>query len=92
MNPRLPLDESAARRALRHFALEADFDFFAYLYLRGPESFAVSNYPTEWQLLYVEKDYIRVDPVATMAKHTPPIFFAWSAETGTKNGARKDVR
>lgn len=100
MNPRLlklidtlslPLDESAARRALRHFALDADFDFFAYLYLRGPESFAVSNYPTEWQLLYVEKDYIRVDPVVTRAKHGPPIF-SWSAAAGTVKGGRKDVR
>jgi DNA-binding CsgD family transcriptional regulator len=87
----LPLDESAARRALRHFALDADFDFFAYLYLAGPESFAVSNYPTEWQLLYVENDYIRVDPVVTMAKHGPPIF-TWSAATGSVKGARKDVR
>ena len=100
MNPRLlklidtlslPLDESAARRALRHFALDAGFDFFAYLYLRGPESFAVSNYPTEWQLLYVEKDYIRVDPVVTMAKHGPPIF-TWSAASGAVKGGRKDVR
>jgi DNA-binding CsgD family transcriptional regulator len=100
MNPRLlklidtlslPLDESAARRALRRFALEADFDFFAYLYLCGPESFAVSNYPTEWQLLYVERNYIRVDPVVTMAKHGPPIF-TWSAAAGTVKGGRKDVR
>lgn len=100
MNPRLlklidtlslPLDESAARRALRHFALDSHFDFFAYLFLGGPESFAVSNYPTEWQLLYVEKDYIRVDPVVTMARHGPPIF-TWSAATGSVKGARKDVR
>lgn len=100
MNPRLlklidtlslPLDEGAARRALRHFALEAEFDFFAYLYLGGLESFAVSNYPTEWQLHYVEKDYIRVDPVVTMAKHGPPIF-TWSAAAGPAKGGRKDVR
>ncbi|MBN9310970.1 autoinducer binding domain-containing protein [Devosia sp.] len=100
MNPRLlklidtlslPLDENAARRALRHFALEANFDFFAYLYLGGTESFAVSNYPTEWQLLYVEKDYIRVDPVVTMAKHGPSIF-TWSAASGAVKGARKDIR
>lgn len=100
MNPRLlrlidtlalPLDEDAARRALRHFAVEADFEFFAYLYLRGPESFAVSNYPTEWQLLYVERDYIRVDPVVTMAKHGPPIF-TWSAATGAVKGGRRDIR
>lgn len=82
----LPLDENGARRALRHFALEANFDFFAYLYLRGPESFAVSNYPTEWQLLYVEKDYIRIDPVVTIAKHGPPIF-TWSATASSQRVA-----
>lgn len=100
MNPRLPklidtlslpLDENGARRALRHFALEANFDFFAYLYLRGPESFAVSNYPTEWQLLYVEKDYIRIDPVVTIAKHGPPIF-TWSATASSAKGGRREVR
>lgn len=100
MNPRLlklidtlslPLDEGSARRVLRHFALDAEFDFFAYLFLCGTESFAVSNYPMEWQLLYVEKEYIRIDPVVTMAKHGPPIF-TWSAATGSVKGARKDVR
>ncbi len=99
MNPRLlklidtlslPLDEGAARRALRHFAIDANFDYFAYLYLRGPESFAISNYPIEWQLHYVQKNYLRVDPVVTAAKHGPPVF-AWSA-ADARQGGRKEVR
>lgn len=85
----LPLEERAARRALRDFAQEAGFDFFAYLYLRGPESFAVSNYAREWQQLYVERDFIRIDPVVTGAKHGPPIF-SWSAEQARRSG-RRDV-
>jgi LuxR family transcriptional regulator, activator of conjugal transfer of Ti plasmids len=85
----LPLDERAARRALRDFAEDTGFDFFAYLYLRGPESFAVSSYPKEWQELYIEREYIRVDPVVTRAKHGPPIF-AWSAVEARRSG-RRDV-
>ena len=85
----LPLDERAARRALRDFTDDAGFDFFAYLYLRGSESFVVSNYPKEWQELYIEREYIRVDPVVTKAKHGPPIF-AWSAVQARRSG-RRDV-
>lgn len=87
----LPLAESATRRALQQFAIQAQFDYFAYLFLGGTESFAVSNYPSEWQQAYVERDYIRLDPVVTMAKHGPPIF-TWSANNSLGRGARKDVR
>ena len=86
----LPLEERAARRALRDFAAGAGFDYFAYLHLRGRESFAVSNYPREWQELYVQKNYIRIDPVVTKAKHGPPIF-QWSADEARRIG-RLDVR
>jgi LuxR family transcriptional regulator, activator of conjugal transfer of Ti plasmids len=85
----LPLEEKAARRALRDFAEDMGFDFYAYLYLSGPESFAVSNYSREWQKLYVEKEFIRVDPVVTKAKHGPPLF-DWSAEEAKRSG-RRDV-
>jgi DNA-binding CsgD family transcriptional regulator len=85
----LPLDERAARRALRDFAEDTGFDFFAYLYLRGPESFAVSNYPKEWQDLYMQREFILVDPVVTKAKHGPAIF-AWSAGEARRSG-RRDV-
>ncbi|MCV0398223.1 autoinducer binding domain-containing protein [Neoaquamicrobium sediminum] len=85
----LPLDERAARRSLRDFADDTGFDFYAYLYLRGPESFAVSNYPRAWQELYVQREFIRVDPVVTKAKHGPPLF-SWSAGEARRNG-RRDV-
>lgn len=85
----LPLDERGARRALRDFAEEAGFSFFAYLYLKGPETFVVSNYPREWQALYVEKNYLRIDPVITNAKHGPPLF-TWSGED-TRRVGRRDI-
>ncbi len=87
----LPLDERAARRALRDFAADTGFDYFAYLYLRGPESFAVSNYPRAWQDLYVQREFIRVDPVVTKAKHGQPLF-AWSASEASRSGRRDVMR
>lgn len=83
----LPLDERAARRALRDFAEEAGFTYFAYLYLKGPETFAVSNYPREWQALYLKKNYLRIDPVITNAKHGPPLH-TWSGEDARRLGRR----
>lgn len=83
----LPLDERGARQALRDFAEEAGFTYFAYLYLRGPETFVISNYPPEWQELYVEKNYLQVDPVVTRAKHGPAVF-TWSAEEARRLGRR----
>jgi len=83
----LPLHEKAARRALRDFTEDTGSDYFAYLYLRGPETFAVSNYPQEWQDIYVQKGYLRADPVVTNAKHGPPVFY-WSAEKAKRLGRR----
>ncbi|MGE3294143.1 MAG: autoinducer binding domain-containing protein [Geminicoccaceae bacterium] len=83
----LPLDERGARRALRDFAEEAGFSYFAYLYLKGPETFVVSNYPREWQALYLEKNYLRIDPVVTNAKHGPPLH-TWSGEDARRLGRR----
>ncbi len=86
----LPLEERAARRTLRDFAEDAGFEFFAYLNLRGSESFAVSNYPREWQDRYVKMNYLLVDPVVTRAKHGPPIF-RWSAEE-TRRSTRRELK
>ncbi|CAN7615454.1 autoinducer binding domain-containing protein [Devosia sp. LjRoot3] len=83
----LPLDERGTRRALSDFADEAGFRYYAYLYLSGPESFAVSNYPRQWQKHYVQSGYLRVDPVVTNAKHGPPVF-TWSAGMGRRLGRR----
>ncbi|WP_162787283.1 autoinducer binding domain-containing protein [Notoacmeibacter marinus] len=81
----LPLEERAARRALRDFSEHAGFDYFAYLHLRGQESFAVSNYPQPWCDRYIEENYVFVDPVVTKAKHGPSIF-TWSAEDAKRSG------
>lgn len=86
----LPLEESATRRALRDFAEDAGFEFFAYFNLCGRESFAVSNYPRKWQDRYMQMNYFLVDPVVTKAKHGPPVF-RWSAEEARYSG-RREIR
>lgn len=84
----LPLEERAARRVLSDFTADAGFNCFAFVHLRGNESFAVSNYPREWQDEYVEKGYVQLDPVVTKAKHGPPVF-SWSANDGNRTGRRE---
>ncbi|MCI5073410.1 autoinducer binding domain-containing protein [Oricola sp.] len=87
----LPLGEDATRRALRDFTGNAGFDYYAYVHLCGKESFAVSNYPREWQNRYVEDGYLQIDPVVTKAKHGPPIF-TWSAKEAKCMGRREVSR
>lgn len=87
----LPLNEGAARRALRDFTGNAGFDYYAYVHLCGKESFAVSNYPREWQNRYVQDGYLQVDPVVTKAKHGPPIF-TWSAKEAKRMGRHEVSR
>lgn len=85
----LPIEERAARRALRDFAEDAGFDYFAYVNLSGSASFAISNYPREWQDRYVKMNYLLIDPVVTKAKHGPPIFL-WSSED-TRRSTRREL-
>lgn len=74
---------------MRDFCEDAGFEYFAYVHLRGQESFAVSNYPRDWQEIYVKRNYLTIDPVVTKAKHGPPIF-TWSAKEAKRAG-RRDV-
>jgi LuxR family transcriptional regulator, activator of conjugal transfer of Ti plasmids len=55
------------------------FGNFAYLNLSARETFAVSNYPPEWQQRYLSMDYAMLDPVVRLAKlHMRA--FTWSNE------------
>lgn len=87
----LPLDELGVRRVLHDFAVQAGFTYFAYLCLKGPETFALSNYPRAWHDRYAERGYLRLDPVVTAAKHGRAPIFTWSREESVRLG-RSDVR
>jgi len=61
----LSSDEHSIRLALLTFAQQCGFEKFAYVNLRYGDTEAFSNYPQEWQEIYLANDYQRIDPVVT---------------------------
>jgi len=82
--------EQSLKTAVEGFALTHGFELFAYLHLRAKRSFAVSNYPTEWQALYFDRSYNRIDPVITAAKRGMRAF-RWSIDRD-RPGITHDLR
>jgi LuxR family transcriptional activator of conjugal transfer of Ti plasmids len=66
------------KSALTDLVHELDFESYAYLYVHPSRTYAVSNYPAEWQRLYFEEDYLKVDPVVKTAGSLMRAF-TWSA-------------
>lgn len=64
--------------ALQSLARDLGFEGFAYLHLHPSQTRAVSNYPQDWQNLYFERDYVKVDPVIKTASKTMRVF-SWAA-------------
>lgn len=73
----LAQDERAIKQALRNFAAAAGFNRFAYLNVRAGDVRALSNYPAEWQDIYLNSNYAAIDPVVTLAKRAMHPF-SWS--------------
>jgi len=61
-------DGFALKDLLTQLTRELGFNHFAYLNLKASESYAVSNYPEEWQDLYFERGYSAIDPVVWHAR------------------------
>lgn len=70
--------EAMLKEALPGLVLELGFDCYAYLNVHPVRTYAVSNYPAEWQARYLALDYTRVDPVVATAK-AKMAAFTWSA-------------
>ncbi|MCA1443765.1 autoinducer binding domain-containing protein [Ensifer sp. IC4062] len=68
------------KEALGDLARELGFDSYAYLNLQPVGTFAVSNYPTEWQTRYFGKKFDEIDPVVALARSTMRTF-SWSSES-----------
>ncbi|MBB6469405.1 LuxR family transcriptional activator of conjugal transfer of Ti plasmids [Aminobacter lissarensis] len=75
----LARSDTALKEALTHLARELGFDCFAYLNVRPVCTYAVSNYPPEWQSRYLDGNYTRVDPVVAKARARMQAF-TWAAE------------
>ena len=69
--------------ALKRFGQGNGFERFAYLQVSGLDVRTFSSYPQEWQNIYLEKRYSRLDPVVTDAKRRMR-FFAWSSSEWPK--------
>ncbi|MEN3930586.1 autoinducer binding domain-containing protein [Microvirga sp. W0021] len=82
-----PISETGLRHILHKFASECGSKYFCYLDMRNGENFVVSNYPKEWQGIYFEKNYFRVDPVVTQAKRGSYIY-NWASADNEKNTSR----
>jgi LuxR family transcriptional activator of conjugal transfer of Ti plasmids len=80
-------DETMLRNILAGMIPELGFDFYAYVHMRPVDPFAVSNYPAQWQRLYVENRFDRIDPVVAQARHRPQIFGWGPDRTCFRHGA-----
>ncbi len=60
---KLASDKTSISDALRRFANSQGFDWFTYLSVHEADVYGMSNYPTEWQEHYLDRDLARVDPV-----------------------------
>ncbi|MGO4568722.1 autoinducer binding domain-containing protein [Rhizobium sp. 2YAF20] len=72
--------EDMLKQALAELTPELGFDCYAYLNVQPIRSFAVSNYPLEWQMRYLAQRYTRTDPVVSTARSVMRAF-TWGAET-----------
>ena len=63
--------------AVKEFAGQLGFDWFAYLSVCGPEIETFSTYPRTWQVNYIKKQYATIDPVVQKARRSSSCF-AWS--------------
>lgn len=70
--------EASLKEALPGLVRELGFDCYAYLTVQPIRTFAVSNYPAEWQARYFDRDYACVDPVVSVARAKMQAF-TWAA-------------
>ncbi|WP_245325437.1 autoinducer binding domain-containing protein [Bradyrhizobium sp. CCH5-F6] len=82
--------EDMLKDALPDFAAELGFDNYAYLYIHPSRTYAVSNYPKEWQRRYFEARYTSIDPVVRTAATTLRAF-VWSGEHRQRSES-KEIR
>ena len=71
--------EQMLTEGLTELVQEFGFDCYEYVNLHPVRTHAVSNYPPEWQARYLAQNYIKVDPIVSMAQARMQAF-AWAAE------------
>ncbi|MDH4440760.1 MAG: autoinducer binding domain-containing protein [Rhizobium sp.] len=79
-------DERMIKSALKAFAHACGFERFAYLQTTGSEIHTFNSYPVEWQGVYIDSHYSRIDPVVWEAKTRMEIF-PWTADNWPSRGS-----
>ena len=82
--------EQVLKAGLVDLVQDLGFDCYAYVNLQRVRTYAVSNYPPEWQARYLAQKYTNIDPVVSTAQ-TRMQAFAWTAE-GPRQSKDKLVR
>lgn len=72
-------DEFSIRNAIRRFTLTSGFERYAYIHVHAHDVVAFSDYPVDWQKMYINGRYSTIDPVVTRAKRKAEMF-AWDAD------------
>ena len=91
--------EEALYAALKQFLKSYSIDNFAYFILAQnlralpPETgFVASNYPRDIMKLYIENNYVAIDPIiAQSLKESRPIHWSHAKETQTLNARQKQM-
>lgn len=79
------------RSAIKAFAGQLGFEWFAYLSVCGSEIDAFSTYPSAWQTNYIRKNYAGIDPVVRTARRSLHSF-AWSERDLSPALSRDQIR
>jgi LuxR family transcriptional activator of conjugal transfer of Ti plasmids len=82
--------EASLKQALPELVRDLGFDCYAYPNVQPVRTFAVSNYPAEWQTRYLARDYTSIDPVVAMARAKMRAF-TWAAGS-PRQASSKAVR
>lgn len=71
-------DQRSIRSALKTFSVACGFDRFAYFEITSKETATIDSFPLEWQQVYLQSQFVRIDPVVTKAKRLMQMF-TWSS-------------
>lgn len=82
--------EETLKQALPGLVGDLGFECYAYLNVQPVRTYAVSNYPAEWQARYLALDYTRLDPVVATARARMKAF-TWAAG-GPRQSSSKGVK
>ncbi len=75
----LVTQEKHFKRSLQTLTHSLGYELYAYINISFKSSFALSNYPKEWQVRYLQKSYQSIDPVIEIARRTMAPY-TWSLE------------